>query len=174
MLGKNKALTVMQKNFVDNYILSGNGMQAAISAGYSKKSAASIANENLNKENVKEYYQERLKALDLQTMMQQKEVLQRLTAIGRREETETIVVTTMKKIEKWENVGTPEKPVFKKITETVEEPQQVEIPAKLSDTNRALELLGKHHRLFIDKFEVSEVGVTIVNDIPVEDDGGAD
>ena len=33
MLGKNKTLTVMQKNFVDNYILSGNGMQAAIAAG---------------------------------------------------------------------------------------------------------------------------------------------
>lgn len=174
MGNKIKPLTPKQKSFIDHYILTGQSTASAIAAGYSAKSAHTIASENLNKPNVKEYYQERLKALDLQTMMQQKEVLQRLTSIGRREETETIVVTTMKKIEKWENVGTPEKPVFKKITETVEEPCEVEIPAKLSDTNRALELLGKHHRLFIDKFEVSEVGVTIVNDIPEEDNGGAD
>ena len=45
--------------------------------------------------------------------------------------------------------------------------------ASLYDRTRAAELLGKRHRLFIDKQEVSASvdAVTIINDIPRSEDG---
>jgi phage terminase small subunit len=42
-------LTAKQRLFVQNYLLSGNGTQAAIAAGYSARTARSIASENLKK-----------------------------------------------------------------------------------------------------------------------------
>lgn len=43
-----------QKKFVENYIKTGNGTQAAIDAGYSNKTAYSMANENLKKPEIKQ------------------------------------------------------------------------------------------------------------------------
>lgn len=40
-------LTIKQQRFADEYIISGNATEAAIKAGYSKKTAAVIGNENL-------------------------------------------------------------------------------------------------------------------------------
>jgi len=42
-------LTNKQKRFIEEYCVSFNGLQSAIKAGYSKKTAGVIANENLNK-----------------------------------------------------------------------------------------------------------------------------
>ncbi|MGL5529063.1 MAG: terminase small subunit [Plesiomonas shigelloides] len=53
-----------QRKFVDEYIRNGsNGTQAAIFAGYSENSAASIACENLNKPYIKEALEQRRKDL---------------------------------------------------------------------------------------------------------------
>ena len=43
-----KKLTLKHQRFVDEYIISGNATQAAIKAGYSKKTANRIATENLS------------------------------------------------------------------------------------------------------------------------------
>lgn len=45
-------LTDKQRRFVEEYVIDCNGRQAAIRAGYSEESAASIASENLTKPNV--------------------------------------------------------------------------------------------------------------------------
>jgi phage terminase small subunit len=50
---KEKKLTVKQSRFIKEYIKTGNGTQSAIKAGYSKDTAYSIANENLNKPEIK-------------------------------------------------------------------------------------------------------------------------
>lgn len=48
-------LTTKQQRFIEEYCSNGfNGTQAAISAGYSEKTAYSIANENLTKPEIKE------------------------------------------------------------------------------------------------------------------------
>ena len=159
-----KHLTPKQKRFIDFYILSGNASEAAIQAGYSKKAARFIGSENLTKPYIRKYYQDRIDKLDAATMMQQKEVLQRLTKIGRREEMETIVITVSHKVERWENVGTIEKPVYKKTTDTVDEPRAVEIPSKLSDAIRAMELIGKHLKMFTERFE-TDMRVTGLNEL---------
>lgn len=139
-------LTPKQKSFIDCYIVTGNATQAAIHAGYTKKSARFIGAENLTKPNVRAYYENRMNELDLASMMQQKEVLQRLTRIARREEKETVVVTTKSRTSSYDDKG-------KKVIVETEEPRLVEIPTKIQDTNKSLELLGKHHRLFVDRVE---------------------
>lgn len=48
-------MTPKQIKFCQEYVLTSNGTKAAISAGYSKNSAYSIANENLKKPEIKEY-----------------------------------------------------------------------------------------------------------------------
>ena len=56
-------LTIKQQRFADEYIISGNATEAAIKAGYSKKTANRIATENLSKLVIKSYIDERLKEL---------------------------------------------------------------------------------------------------------------
>ncbi|RPJ32714.1 MAG: terminase small subunit [Nitrosopumilales archaeon] len=46
-------LTTKQTRFIKEYIKTGNGMQSAIKAGYSKKTAGEMAYENLNKPQIK-------------------------------------------------------------------------------------------------------------------------
>jgi phage terminase small subunit len=53
-------LTPKQKAFADYYIKTGNATEAAIKAGYSKKTAYSIGNENLKKPEVKKYIEQRI------------------------------------------------------------------------------------------------------------------
>jgi hypothetical protein len=53
-------LTPKQKAFADYYIETGNATEAAIKAGYSKKTAYSIGNENLKKPEVKKYIEQRI------------------------------------------------------------------------------------------------------------------
>ncbi|MGG6834831.1 UNVERIFIED_CONTAM: terminase small subunit, partial [Streptococcus canis] len=51
--GKLSKLTLKQKRFADEYIISANATAAAIKAGYSKKTARSIGQENLTKPDIK-------------------------------------------------------------------------------------------------------------------------
>lgn len=44
-------LTLKQQKFSDEYIISGNATEAALKAGYSKKTVRSIGQENLTKLN---------------------------------------------------------------------------------------------------------------------------
>ena len=49
-----KKLTPKQERFVDEYLLDLNATQAAIRAGYSKRSARAIGAENLTKPNIQQ------------------------------------------------------------------------------------------------------------------------
>jgi len=61
---KTKKLTHRQKLFVDWYIKIGNATQAAIRAGYSQKTAFTIASENLRKPYIRDYYKHRMTELE--------------------------------------------------------------------------------------------------------------
>ena len=69
-------LTIKQQRFADEYIISGNATEAAIKAGYSKKTANRIATENLSKPVIKSYIDERLKELSDKKIANQQEVLE--------------------------------------------------------------------------------------------------
>ena len=87
-------LTEKQKRFADEYIKSGNATQAAIKAGYSKKTARTIAQQNLTKLDIKNYIDERMQAIENSRIMTAKEAVELLTGIGRGEVKETVVVAS--------------------------------------------------------------------------------
>lgn len=90
----NQKLTPKQRKFADEYINSGNATQAAISAGYSRQTAAVIGNENLIKPYIKSYIDERMQELESQKIMSAKEAIELLSSIARGEVKETVVIGT--------------------------------------------------------------------------------
>ena len=154
-------LTAKQQRFCDEYLIDLNATQAAIRAGYSKKTAAVIATENLRKPNIAEYIEKRMAEKEAELIADQNEVMKYLTSVMRREMTESVVVTLSEEETKFveDEQGTMRKQTIKK-----EVPQIVEIPARLSDSNKAAELLGKAHGLYTDRIEQeidAEIKITI-------------
>lgn len=124
-------LTLKQKRFADEYIISGNAEEAAVIAGYSKKYARGNAYKLVAKRGVKSYIEERLKELDNKAIAKQEEVLQYLTSVMR---------------------GELEEEVLYGIGDGVQSTRHIEVGAK--DRLKAAELLGKRYRLFTDKVEL--------------------
>lgn len=81
-------MTLKQKAFCDYYIETGNATEAAIMAGYKKKSARFVGSENLTKPYIKQYIDERLKQIESKRVAKPEEVLQYLTKVMRGEEKE--------------------------------------------------------------------------------------
>lgn len=75
-------LTEKQKKFVDEYLVDLNATQAAIRAGYSKKTARSIGQRLLTKVDVQSYVKEKQKDLQERTSIRQEDVLKELATIG--------------------------------------------------------------------------------------------
>lgn len=148
------ALNKQRELFANEYFIDLNATQAAIRAGYSEKTAYSQGQRLLKNVEVQEYLEKLMDEKKQQLIMKQDEVLERLTRIGRREEMEYQVVTLKTKESKWVNIGTEENPSMKKQSVDTEEEKIVPIPAKLSDTNKALELLGKRYAMWTDKKEI--------------------
>lgn len=144
-------MTPKQKRFCDEYLIDLNATQAAIRAGYSKKTARQIGKENLTKPYINKYIEKRMEEKEKSLIADQDEVMKYLTSVMRREKKESVVVTLKNKVEKWitdEDTGK-----LKKQTITEEKPEVIEIPAKLSDANKAAELLGKAYCLYTEKVE---------------------
>lgn len=85
-------LTLKQKRFADEYIITANATQAAIKAGYSKKTANRIGTENLSKPVIKAYIDERLSELNSKKIADQQEVLEFFTAAMRGEILEPMAI----------------------------------------------------------------------------------
>ncbi|MFT9452379.1 terminase small subunit [Liquorilactobacillus ghanensis] len=92
-------LTLKQKKFADEYLISGNATDAAIKAGYAERSARSIGQENLTKPDIKNYVAERRKEIESHKIMDAKEAMQLLTSIARGETKETVVISTQLDVE---------------------------------------------------------------------------
>ena len=144
--GKLRGLTVKQKKFADEYIITGNATESAIKAGYSKKTARSIGQENLTKPDIKNYIDERLAELDSEKVADQKEVLQYLTSVMRGKETEQIL---------------------RGMGEGYQQLNDIEVGA--TQRIRAAELIGKRHSMWTDKVDVSGSVVFITGDDEIED-----
>lgn len=82
-------LTEKNKMFCDYWLSNGcNGTQAAISSGYSKKTAKEIASELLTKPNIQEYIDKRLKKAADKRIADVTEVLEFFTETMREKEAE--------------------------------------------------------------------------------------
>lgn len=78
-------LTDKQKRFVDEYLIDCNATQAAIRAGYSEKTAYRTGADNLNKPQISQAIQKRMKSKESRKIAKQDEVLAFYTSIMRGE-----------------------------------------------------------------------------------------
>lgn len=162
-------MTEKQKRFCDEYLTDLNATQAAVRAGYSKKTAYSIGEENLRKPEIKEYIEKRMAEKESQLIADQDEVMRYLTAVMRREKMESVVVTL--NTEKTSYVP-DENGTMRKQTVKQEIPQIIEIPAQLRDANKAAELLGKAYGIYTDKVDVdADMDLNITIDYGEDDTG---
>ena len=166
MIVAERKLTAKQQRFCDEYLIDLNATQAAIRAGYSKKTAYSIGQENLKKPEISAYIEKRMAEKEDALIAKQDEVMQYLTAVMRREKTEHIVVTLSEKTSTYvpDETGTMRKQTIEK-----EVPQIVEIPAQLRDANKAAELIGKRYALFKDNVQLDVKPVVIDGGDDLED-----
>ena len=162
-------VTEKQKRFCDEYLTDLNATRAAVRAGYSKKTAYSIGEENLRKPEIKEYIEKRMAEKESQLIADQDEVMRYLTAVMRREKMESVVVTL--NTEKTSYVP-DENGTMRKQTVKQEIPQIIEIPAQLRDANKAAELLGKAYGIYTDKVDVdADMDLNITIDYGEDDTG---
>lgn len=88
-------MTAKQKRFCDEYLIDLNATQAAIRAGYSKKTAQVISAENMTKPAIKEYIEQRMKEKEDELIADQNEVLRYFTSVMRgQSEAEVVVVVS--------------------------------------------------------------------------------
>lgn len=150
-------MTEKQKRFADEYLIDLNATRAYKAAYPNVKKdsvAAQAASRMLRNVKVKSYIDKKLEEIQSDKTADAQEVMEYLTSVMRREKNEFIVVTCKERVSDYDENGK------KRIIEK-EMPEVVEIPAKLSDANKAAELLGKRYRLFIDKVEADVNQVVI-------------
>ena len=85
-------MTAKQMRFCDEYLIDLNATQAAIRAGYSKKSAQVISAELMAKPIIKEFIAERMAEKESELIADQNEVLKYLTSVMRGETQSEVVV----------------------------------------------------------------------------------
>lgn len=107
-------LNEQQKQFCNEYLIDLNATQAAIRAGYSEKSARSIASENLTKPNIQKYIQELQKGIQKRNKISQDEIILNLIEIKNRC-MQNVPVMYFDKIDKcWKQEGLEDgEPVYK-------------------------------------------------------------
>lgn len=148
------ALNVKQESFCLHYAKTGNATEAYKEAGYKAKSEGAIyanANRLLKNDKVKQRLKELADEIASDKIASIKEIQEYLTAVMRREHKESVVVTVTKKRSFYEPDANG---VMRKQTEEKETPMVVEIPAKLSDANKAAETLAKMQGGFDNKLNV--------------------
>lgn len=123
-------LTAKQKRFCDEYLIDMNITQAAIRAGYSKKTAYAIGQENLKKPMLKKYIEDRMKEKEAALIADQAEVMKYLTSVLRGQSKSSVLARDV--------VGAD---------------QVIEKPPDEKERLKAAELLGKAHMMFTDKIQ---------------------
>ncbi|WP_105107667.1 terminase small subunit [Streptococcus suis] len=131
-------LTLKQQRFADEYIICGNATEAAIKAGYAKRSAQQVGSENLSKPVIKAYIDERLDELKSEKVADQQEVLEYLTSVMR---------------------GQTQEQTLCSIGELGQQVIDIDVGAK--DRIKAAELIGKRYGIWTDKQEIEQTNRTI-------------
>lgn len=144
-------LTAKQQRFCDEYLIDLNATQAAIRAGYSKKTAGRIGTENVQKPVIKEYIAQRMAEKESQLIADQDEVLKYLTSVMRGQSRSSIVVV--------ESTG-----------DFMSAAREMEKAPDEKERLKAAELLGKRYGLYTDKVDqVVDMDLNITVDYGDED-----
>jgi len=153
-------LTNKQRSFVEFYLQEWNATQAALKAGYSKKTAYSSGQRLLKYVEIEAEIQRRLD----ESAMSADEVIQSIGEIGRASIEDLMDVDDSGRMtfnfKRAKEQGKLH--LIKTITPTREG-----LKVELHDRMRALELMGKHHKLFTDKVDIGLDEETAKNIISV-------
>lgn len=148
------ALNVKQEAFCLHYAKTGNATEAYKQAGYAAKTDTAIysnANRLLKNDKVQARLKELADEIASDKIASIKEIQEYLTSVMRRDHTESVVVTVSKERSFY---APDESGTMRKNTVKEEIPQIVEIPARLSDANKAAETLAKMQGGFDNKLNV--------------------
>lgn len=137
-------MTPKMEKFVDEYLVDLNATQAAIRAGYSKKTAQRIGSEVLSKPLVQAAIQKRKNAAAEKLEISRERVLKELAAIGFAKATDFLSIQGGQVLIKDTSKVAPDK--LAAIASIKDGTCGVEI--KLADKTRALEMLSKYLGLF--------------------------
>ncbi|MEM1182176.1 MAG: terminase small subunit [Acidobacteriota bacterium] len=153
-------LTDKQRAFVDEYLVDFNGTQAAIRAGYSEKTAGSMAHENLKKPEIQAALAERIADRRERTEIDQDAIVRRLLTQSTLDVGELVswgLKSVDGKPKPWVKVVPTEDipKEYREAIETVEIGQGGSLKVKLGSKLKAMELLMRHLGMFRDKLEVS-------------------
>lgn len=151
MIVADKKMTAKQKRFCDEYLIDLNVTQAAIRAGYSKRTAYAIGQENMKKPMLKEYIEKRMAEKEAALVADQTEVMKYLTSVLRGQSQSEVVVV--------EGVG-----------EGCSEARTMQKAPDEKERLKAAELLGKAHMLFTDRVQ-QEVDMDLNITVDYGDDG---
>ena len=148
------ALNVKQEAFCLHYAKTGNATESYKKAGYAAKTENALcanATRLLRNDKIQERLKELAEELASDKIASIREIQEYLTSVMRRELKECIVVTITEEKSMYipDDDGKMRKQTTKK-----EIPQVVEIPAKLSDANKAAETLAKMQGGFDTKLTV--------------------
>lgn len=176
-------LTPKQKAFIDEYLIDLNATQAAIRAGYSKKTAYRTGADNLIKPQIQAEIQKAMKEREKRTEITQDTVLKELAAIAFANGSDFAQVVEEPVIINGSYVQDPDTGEIKKqevvrVVPTDKLPEEKQkaiagiketrngIEVNTYDKVRALELLGKHLGMFKDQMELTgDLGIKIVDDV---------
>ena len=156
------AMTKKQRVFIEEYLQCWNATEAALRAGYSKRTARSIGSENLTKPDIADAIEKRISEM----AMGANEVLIRLGDMARASLEDFVTVYGKGKNEWYLDlpkiIAAGKAHLIKSLV-----PTQYGLKVELHDKQKALELLGRNHKLFVDRTEITQSGkleIEYVND----------
>lgn len=135
-------LTERQRRFCEEYLIDGNASQAAIRAGYSKRSATVVSTTLMKNPRVQALLKKLLDELHSAKVADAQEVLEYLTSIMRGEQREQ---------------------TLQLIGDGMQDITAIDVAAK--DRLKAAELLGKRYGIFKENVGVTMDAVVIVDDL---------
>ena len=155
-------LTERQTRFCDEYLIDLNATQAAVRAGYSKKTAGSIGNELLKKPEIVARIKKRRDAQIKRTEITADRVLLELARIAFVNGSAFATITARGKIKftPTDDLTPDQRSVIASVKNG-----KFGTEIKTNDKVRALELLGKHLGLFDGDRGQSDEGVQIIDDV---------
>lgn len=153
------ALTDKQIVFCNEYLTDFNATKAALKAGYSPRSAYQSGSDNLKKPAIAEYISRRLN----ESAMTADEVLMRLAAHARGDIDDCLDEHgrfDLSKARKAQKTGLIKRLKIKETKRLIDETEIVtqEVDFELHDAQAALQLIGRHHKLFVDRTETELTG----------------
>lgn len=139
-----KSLTDKQKRFCEEYVIDWNGTRAAIAAGYSQKTAYSIANENLKKPELKAYIKEIQKDLSKLTGVTAARNIKELAKIAYSNISD--LKQNWEEYKNWDDLTDEQKAAISEITHSKTEFEGGEkntTKVKMHDKTKAIAMLNK-------------------------------